>query len=87
MHREVQTDPKNRGFLSLFFFLFFYKFVSFTSVLPLCCWLLTITDLPGEEICNVDLVTLPYPLITLQHRIILQNENKQLLPATEPLHK
>lgn len=48
---------------------------------------LPISDLPGEEICNVDLVTLPYPLITLQHRIILQNENKQLLPATEPLHE
>lgn len=44
------------------------------------------TDLPGDKICNVESVMLPYPLITLQHRIILQNENKQLLPATEPSH-
>lgn len=43
-----------------------------------------LSDLPAEEICNVDWVTLPYPLITLQPGIILQNENKQLLPATEP---
>lgn len=51
---------------------------------PVCQWPPTVADLLGEEIWNVDSVTLPYPLITLQHRIILQNENKQLLPATEP---
>lgn len=46
-----------------------------------------LSDLPAEEICDVDSVTLPYPLITLQPRIILQNENKQLLPATEPMRE